>query len=268
MTIHQPNVQTTATENNRMRTTLLCSATVWWNSVLQALLMSALHIQYDEAVVTSVRVDPKTPKFTPFFLQWHRKRSLTVIQPENGISGKFKRTWTAQTGTSILFSAKSDILELSEHVDVNPVHQLLYFAFPLLHYHMLLPGDSFKDTRRGTEWWDHLSLTNVFKGQLHHALIKNLHMRLGLHKVAIKEAVKQLICFSSMEVVFRVAGQALGSESWKKGGYGGNSPSELWDPLCHFTEASIFSGWWWACQLSLLCVFHWIKSLYTLAPPW
>lgn len=56
MSIRQPHVQTTATEN-MMRTTLLCSTAAWWNSVLQGsanLWLSAVHIQYDEAAVMSV----------------------------------------------------------------------------------------------------------------------------------------------------------------------------------------------------------------------
>lgn len=53
----------------------------------------------------------------------------------------------------------------------------------------------------------HLSFTDSFKITLPHALIRNLHMQLGLHRVAFKVTinviVKQLICFSSIKIVFR-----------------------------------------------------------------
>lgn len=50
--------------------------------------------------------------------------------------------------------------------------------------------------------WDTSSLINP--QFLNDALIKNLHAKLGLHKVAFnvanKEIVKQLICFSSIKI--------------------------------------------------------------------
>ncbi|TMS11248.1 hypothetical protein E3U43_020241 [Larimichthys crocea] len=74
-------------------------------------------------------------------------------------------------------------------------------------------------------------LTNIFESN-RHALFRNLHMKLGLQKiackVAVKETVKQLICFCCIKIVFGAEGQALGSWGKKKELQRRNSDAFRW----------------------------------------
>lgn len=126
-------------------------------------------------------------------------------------------------------------------------------------------------TQRGMEQWKkrrpygtlHLTFTNISEWNRHRARTKNLHM--GLHKiafkVAIKERVKQLICFSSIKIVFRGGGTSTGS--WKKAGCGGQvwQVQEVWDPHCDSTDESCLM---WLTSFSVKsAAIVWKKSVHS-----